>query len=446
MNYDERLQHVSVMGAAGKMGSGILLLTAVEMADLSLKPENKGKAFVLNAIDLSDEGLAGLMDYLRAQVQKIAEKKTVWLRSIYADRDDLIENYHIIDQYINDVMRIVRPTTAMEVAYKSSLVFEAVSENKDLKVKLLKQIDQNNPNKTWFFTNTSSVPIHSIEDEAGLNGRILGFHFYNPPAVQKLVELIVTANTLPEASTFANNYAKALGKVVVPSNDFAGFIGNGHFMRDALHGINEALELASMRPLTEAIYMMNKISQDFLVRPMGIFQLIDYVGVDVVQFIMKVMNPHLPDEDLHSDLLDTMMEQGIKGGQHSSGAQKDGFLKYEKGAPTAVYDVEKKTYVDIASFAASCDEALGKLPESFIPWKGAVKIKDKDTHFGPYFAAFKNMDTLGSKLALRYGKRSDAIGRKLVADKVANNEQDVNTVMLTGFFHAYGPINNYFND
>ena len=75
MKYDERLQQVSVLGAAGKMGSGILLLTAVEMADLSLKPENKNKTFVLNAIDLSDEGLAGLMDYLRAQVLKIAEKK-----------------------------------------------------------------------------------------------------------------------------------------------------------------------------------------------------------------------------------------------------------------------------------------------------------------------------------------------------------------------------------
>jgi 3-hydroxyacyl-CoA dehydrogenase len=445
MNYDERLQHVSVMGAAGKMGSGILLLTAVEMADLSLKPENKGKSFVLNAIDLSDEGLAGLMDYLRAQVLKVAEKKTVWLRSVYADRDDLIENYDIIEQYINDVMRIVRPTTAMEVAYRSTLVFEAVSENKDLKVKLLKQIDENNPHKTWFFTNTSSVPINIVEEEAGLQGRVLGFHFYNPPAVQKLVELIVTANTAAETRQFALDYAKALGKVVVPSNDFAGFIGNGHFMRDALHGINEALELAKSHTLPEAIYMINKVSQDFLVRPMGIFQLIDYVGVDVVQFIMKVMNPYLYNEDLHSDLLDKMMELGVKGGQLSSGAQKDGFLKYDKGAIVGVYDPQKQAYVNVAEFQASCDAYLGKLPDTFVPWKNAVKIKDKDSHFGPYFAAMKDMNNPGAKLALRYGHNSNAIGRKLVADKVANNEQDVNTVMLTGFFHAYGPINLYFS-
>lgn len=442
MNYDERLQQVSVLGAAGKMGSGILLLTAVEMADLSLKPENKNKTFVLNAIDLSDEGLAGLMDYLRAQVLKIAEKKTVWLRQVYAERNELIENGEIIEAYIQDVLRIVRPTTAMEVAYRSNLIFEAVSENKDLKVKILSQIDQKSTVKPWFFTNTSSVPIHLIETEAGLEGRVLGFHFYNPPAVQKLVELILTGKTLPEMKQFAIDYAKALRKVVVPSNDIAGFIGNGHFMRDALFGMQQAVKLSAEMPLYQAIYIVNKVSQDYLVRPMGIFQLIDYVGIDVVQFIMKVMNPFMKDENLHAALLDQMMELGVKGGQHSSGAQKDGFLKYEKGAVTAVFDLESENYVTVD--AAAANEWMGTMPEGFLPWKSAIKIGDKERHFKAWFETIKQMDSNASQLAVAYGKNSDAIGRKLVADGVANSEADVNTVMLTGFFHAYGPVNAYF--
>lgn len=444
MNYDERLQHVSVLGAAGKMGSGILLLTAVEMADLGLKPENKGKRFVLNAIDLSDDGLAGLMDYLRAQVLKIAEKKTVWLRQMYADRHDLIENGEIIEQYIQDVLRIVRPTTALEAAYGSDLIFEAVSENKDLKIKILNQIDRNNSRLPWYFTNTSSVPIHLIEEGAGLRGRILGFHFYNPPAVQKLVELIETPDTLPEARQFAIDYAKALKKVVVPSNDFAGFIGNGHFMRDALFGISTALKLKSQMPLPQAIYIVNKISQDYLVRPMGIFQLIDYVGIDVVQFIMQVMNPFLPDEDLHSDLLDHMMQLGVKGGQFSSGAQKDGFLKYEKGAIVAIYDPDKQKYVPVDAIQASANDWMGAMPEGFIPWKNAIKVADKDSHFKKWFARVRQSNTLAANIAMEYGRNSDRIGRKLVHDGVARNTNDVNTVMLTGFFHAYGPVNEYF--
>ena len=172
------------------MGSGILLLTAVEMADLKLSKENIGREFVLNAVDVSDKGLTGIMEYLRIQVRKIAEKKSVFLRKVYEDRKDLIENFEIIDQYIADVMCIVRPTTRIEASFDSTLVFEAVNENPELKVKLFKFIDENSNIKPWFFTNTSSVPIHLLNEKAAIEGRIIGFHFYNPPAVQKLVELI----------------------------------------------------------------------------------------------------------------------------------------------------------------------------------------------------------------------------------------------------------------
>jgi len=447
MTYEERLQNVSVLGAAGKMGSGILLLTAVEMADLSLKPENKDKSFVLNAIDIDPAGLSGLMKYLRDQVRKVAEKKTVWLRKAYADRDDLVENYDIIDEYIFDVLNIVRPVTSMEAAHKSNLVFEAVSENRALKVKLLSGIDQNNPNKPWYFTNTSSVPINLIESEAGLDGRILGFHFYNPPAVQRLVELITTKKTLEEAIEFAHEYAGKLKKIIVPSNDHAGFIGNGHFMRDALHGMKEAEALAAEKNISlyKAIYIINKVTQDYLVRPMGIFQLIDYVGIDVVQFILNVMNPFNADEDLQHYLLDKMMEQGVKGGQYSSGAQKDGFLKYKGGKIVAVWDIHKQHYVDVETFQGECEAMMGSLPNSKVAWKDLLRNKKKDDLLLQFFDDLKASDELGAILAVKYGKRSKEIGEKLVKDLVAQKIDHVNTVMLTGFYHAYGPVNNFFD-
>lgn len=447
MTYEERLQNVSVLGAAGKMGSGILLLTAVEMADLSMKPENKGKSFVLNAIDVSPEGLSGLMNYLRGQIRKVAEKKIVLLRKMYADRDDLIENYDIIDEYIFDVMNIVRPVTTMAAAYNSTLVFEAVSENRALKVKLLGDIDKNNANNPWYFTNTSSVPINLIESEAGLEGRVIGFHFYNPPAVQRLVELIVTKKTTDDVEAFAKEYAKNLKKIIVPSNDFAGFIGNGHFMRDALHGMKEAETLAKDKniPLYKAIYMVNTVTQDYLVRPMGIFQLIDYVGVDVVQFILNVMNPFVNDEDLQSELLDKMMLQGVKGGQMSSGAQKDGFLKYKGGRFTAIWDTHKQQYVDLDTFKEECDEMMGEMPDSVVAWKSIIRNKKKDALLANFFNDLKSSSTLGAAIAVKYGQKSKAIGEKLVSDNVANEVDHVNTVMLTGFFHAYGPVNNFFD-
>ncbi|RLD46508.1 MAG: hypothetical protein DRI88_07460, partial [Bacteroidetes bacterium] len=353
----------------------------------------------------------------------------------------------IIDEYIFDVLNVVRPGTAMEVAYQSNLIFEAVSENRSLKVKLLSQIDKNNANKPWYFTNTSSVPINLIESEAGLDGRVLGFHFYNPPAVQRLVELITTEKTSEEAIAFAQEYAKNLKKIIVPSNDHAGFIGNGHFMRDALHGLKEAEALAAEKdiPLYKAVYIINSVTQDYLVRPMGIFQLIDYVGIDVVQFILNVMNPFNPDEELQHDLLDKMMEQGVKGGQYSSGAQKDGFLKYKSGKIVGVWDIHKQHYVDLEQFKDECDEMMGELPKSHVVWKNIIRNKNKEELLQQFFNDLKSSDALGAVLAVKYGKRSKEIGEKLVSDKVADKIDHVNTVMLTGFYHAYGPVNNFFD-
>lgn len=445
MDYNERISNVAVLGAAGKMGSGILLLMAIEMADQSLKTENKGNSYVLNAIDVTSDALPGLMKYIRSQVLKAAEKKVVALRKLYAHRADLVDNSEIINEYINDVMSIVRPGTRIEAAYDSKLIFEAVSENADLKTKLFRQIDTNNPNKPWFFTNTSSVPISGLNEKSAIEGRVLGFHFYNPPAIQKLVELITINENPVGMKEFAMELAKNLKKIIVPSNDIAGFVGNGHFMRDSLYSIEQAEKLASEMELHEAIYAINKVSQDFLMRPMGIFQLIDYVGVDVVRFIMNVMDPYMTDENLHSDMLDKLFDLNIKGGQFADGSQKDGILKYEKGRPVAVYSLEKQAYVPFADFAAKIDSWLGELPKEVMPWKNIIRMANKDAVAMEAFSRLKSMNSRGAELALAHARRSREIGLQLVNTGVAASAQDVNTVLATGFFHAYGPVNEFVN-
>lgn len=446
MTYAERLENVAVLGAAGKMGSGIVLLAAMEMADLSLEPGNESMAFSLQAVDISPQALSGLLKYLRSQVRRSAEQKTSWLRQAYEKRQDLIENRDIINQYVEDVLALVRPATGIEAAYQSSLVFEAIGENPDLKVKLLSRINSNNSRPAWFFTNTSSIPISELNGQANLGGRLVGFHFYNPPAVQKLVELIAAESTLPELLNFAGQFAKKLRKTVVPSRDVAGFIGNGHFMRDALYAVSEVERLAGNFGLVKAIYMVNKVSQDFLIRPMGIFQLIDYVGLDVCQCILGVMNKRLPGGRLQSPLVDKLISQGVAGGQYADGSQKDGFLKYEKGRPAGVYDPDRRAYAPFSEITEPCQQALGPLPDQAKPWKIVIQHPDKTHVLRIYFQQLREMKTLGADLARRYGRKSKAIGLELVGGKVADREEDVNTVLLTGFFHAYGPINDYFEE
>jgi hypothetical protein len=84
------------------------------------------------------------------------------------------------------------------------------------------------------------------------------------------------------------------------------------------------------------------------------------------------------------------------------------------------------------------------MPSNFQPWKTVIASPDKDQLLKTFFAALHGMSTPGAELAKAYGKRSREIAKKLVSDNVAKTEADVNTVLLTGFYHSFGPINDYF--
>jgi 3-hydroxyacyl-CoA dehydrogenase len=443
MTLNERLENVAILGAAGKMGSGIVLLLAQEMA--KLKVQNPDKEYHLYAMDISEKALDGLMSYLRIQATKAAEKSCVALRDMYKDREDLIENYDIIDQFTQDVLSVIRPVTDLCMIKNSHMVFEAIVEDVNVKFKVLKEVKALCPADTYFFTNTSSIPIHIVDEGVGLNGRIIGFHFYNPPAVQKLAELIPSKHTQKPLLDIANEIGKMLRKKIIPSNDVAGFIGNGHFMRDILHAISQVDALSSDFSPVEAIYAMNKVSQDFLIRPMGIFQLIDYVGVEVCQLIMKVMTTYIDDVELESDLLNKMVDKKVIGGQFADGSQKDGFIKYEKNRPAGIYDIGKGDYtvLDPDGWTKKVDEKLGPLPDAWHPWRKLLMDPAREDKLSVCFGNLAKVDSLGAGLARTYFVRSKEIGEGLVSDGVAHNADDVNGVLMNGFYHLYGPINDY---
>lgn len=439
MNLDERLQNVTVLGAGGKMGSGISLLLAQEMTLQQLK--NKEKQYALNLIDVNPDGLSGLQSYLQKQAKKYAAKRIEDLQSFFPGKNE----EEIAEGFAEQMAEIINPMTDMKAASDSMMIFEAIIENVDLKTSVLSQLKGICPEQSYFFSNTSSIPIKLLSERAGIEGRIIGYHFYNPPAVQKLVELIVPQNIDEELKSQSYELGKRLRKIIIPANDIAGFIGNGHFTRDGLHAIDQVEKLQDDLSQVQAIHVMNRVSHEFLIRPMGIFQLIDYVGLDVFQSILKIMNPYFEDENLHSDLIDQMVSKNVKGGQHPDGSQKDGFLKYEDNKPAGIYDLIKETYIPYSdkNWKAEADEKIGNLPDGHHPWKGLIKDPDRATKLDTYFVRLRSMDTLGATLALAYLKKSKEIGKKLIANGVANSAEDVNGVLMNGFFHLYGPVNEF---
>ncbi len=444
MDLDARLQNVTIIGAAGKMGSGIGVLIAQEMAKLKLKPENMKNVYRLNLIDVSEQALDGLRSYMKAQLVKAAEKSTVLLRGLYKDRKDLVENSDIINAFVDESTSVLNYGVDLGMAANSHLIFEAIFENEKTKIKIYKKLNRMCSTDTFYLTNTSSIPIGYLDENAGLGGRLIGYHFYNPPVVQRLVEVITANNTTEELKVAAGELGKRLRKKLVPANDISGFIGNGHFIRDGLHAIAEVDRIKSTFRYTGAVYVMNRITQDFLVRPMGIFQLIDYVGIDVFQCILKVMRTHLPDDKLRSRLVDRMVKHEVLGGQYADGSQKDGFLKYEKNRPVGIYDIRKKEYIPISEeWKKRMDKKLGVLPEGYIPWRGLLMDSKKDEKLRLHFEQLKKMDTLGAEMACSFLKKTKEIAEGLVSRGVANTSEDVNAVLTNGFFWLYGPINEY---
>ncbi len=433
---NEALKAVAVIGAGGKMGSGIALLLLQEMARLEAELTGAvGKAgYRLFLIDASPDALGRLLPYLRGQLTRYAERHIIALRNYFAENEKLVSNRDIVQAFVEGAMDTVRLDTENVKASRAQLVFEAIAEDIESKVQLYQTIATHAKFPPYFFSNTSSIPIHLLNDRAHLNHRLIGFHFYNPPAVQKLVELVIPSQTDLQFISLAKELGKRLDKKLVMAHDVAGFIGNGHLLREIMFACEKVHELSREYSLPEALTMINKVTQDFLIRPMGIFQLIDYIGIDICQAIGGIMNRFLPGELFQDALLDKMVADDILGGHTPEGAQKNGFFSYEGGK--SIYSLEEHAYVPLE---AACDKILGHFPEGHASWKHLQHDLKRNEKLENYFQNLNQSDTVGAALAQEFLQNSCKIAEQLVETGVAQSLDDVDTVLQLGFFHLYGP-------
>lgn len=443
MGIDERFEQITVLGAAGKMGSGISLLLAQEIVRLKNIPENQKKPYRLNLIDVRQEGLDGALNYVRTQCTRKAESNIDRLRTLYNNREDFKTDDQIVRAFVDDALSVICTHTDIQQAADSRLVFEVVPEDEQLKIDTLRTVGDICPS-SYFFSNTSSIPIGFLDQEAGLGGRLIGSHFFNPPAVQKLFELIPSSATRPELTEIAQDLGRRLGKTVVFSGDVAGFIGTGHFVREALYALDQAGNLRDRFGVHGAIYALNKISQEGLIRPMGTFQLLDYIGLDVILSVLRVMAKHIDRETYRSDLIDQMSSKKLMGGQRADGSQKDGFFQYEGRRTVGIYTFDQEAYLPLDSGSLGpVDQALDPISEVGASWKSLLGDPDLDQKLRNHFACLAASDSPGARLAMAYLIESSRIAQELIFEGIAKSSEDINTVLITGFHHLYGPINEY---
>lgn len=403
----------AVIGASGKMGRGIALL--ILYANVL---RGTHVPFHLNLIDINRETFSGLKAYLHSHLLKFAERNIAKVRQLFKDNPEIVSNSEAIDAFLHHVMGCINCSTHIGHVEGADLVFEAAFEEVSVKVDLLKKASQ--LTKGWFFTNTSSIPIHLLAEESGLKERLVGLHFYNPPPVQKLLEIIPSRYTDPRLLDLSMTLSKEMNKIPIQSQDVAGFIGNGHFSREILYAF-QAKDLS--------IEEVDFVTREFLLRPMGIFQLLDYVGWDVASNLLKIMSRYLPDPSFQSSHLEQYFVQGIRGGQTADGEQKEGIFKYEGHKPVAVYDLATKTYRPLKI------RSMGEVPLG-LSWKKALKDK---MDLKPFFEVLKTENSEGSRYAMQFLKHSKNIEDLLVSTGVSKSLKDVGVVLKEGFHHLYAP-------
>ncbi|MEO5988752.1 MAG: 3-hydroxyacyl-CoA dehydrogenase NAD-binding domain-containing protein [Candidatus Eisenbacteria bacterium] len=274
-----RVQRLALAGA-GVMGGGIAELASRFGVAVRLR-------------DLKPEALQKGLQTIRSVVDERGRKKRMKAREKDAQ------------------MAFVSPTLELTGVHLADFAIEAVIEDLDIKRRVFAELEVRLRPDAVIATNTSSLSVDALGEGLKHPERFVGFHFFNPVHKMPLLEVVRGARTSDAALVTAVAFARRLGKTPVVVKDSPGFVVNRvlmPYLREAMHLLEEGYGVAEIDMAMKRFGM-----------PMGPFEVVDEVGLDVAHKVGAVLTHAFPTRMAESQMLVKLVESGRLGRKNGRG-------------------------------------------------------------------------------------------------------------------------------
>ncbi len=289
MDVRERIKKVAVLGA-GDMGHGIAEVCAIAGYDVVMR-------------DIKQEFVDRGMERIKESLAKLEQKGRI--------------------KNADEVLARIKPVVDLAEAVKDAdLIIEAVPEVFEIKTEVFSECDKIAKPECIFASNTSTMKITDLAKATKREDKFLGLHFFNPPVIMRLVEVIKGEKTSEETMELMIEFVKSIGKVPVRvEKDVPGFIVN-RVQAPAMALLMAIIEKGIATP-EEVDATVRKLGL-----PMGPFELIDFTGVDISYHALKYYEKAISPDYKPPEFLEKMVEEKRLGKKTGKG-----FYDWSAGRP-----------------------------------------------------------------------------------------------------------------
>ncbi|HEX9235623.1 MAG TPA: 3-hydroxybutyryl-CoA dehydrogenase [Actinomycetota bacterium] len=210
-------------------------------------------------------------------------------QSIERSMGKAVEKGKLDEAARDEAMARITASTSLDDVADADLVIEAVTEDLDTKLEVFGRIAELTRPDIVLATNTSSLPIANLAAVTKQPENVLGLHFFNPPAVMKLLEVVRALTTSDEVISFARGFAERIGKTAVLAKDRAGFIVNFllvPYLNSSIQMLDEGF--ATREDIDAGVQLG-------LGHPMGPLSLADLIGLDTMLQVSNVLYDEFKD-------------------------------------------------------------------------------------------------------------------------------------------------------